>query len=670
MKHNIFILFVSLVSAVLVTSCSTTRRIADGEQLYTGISSIDYGECVRDSAFYVMQEELEASIDLPPNGAFFGSSRYRTPLQLRLWIWNAFSGGTNGVSKWITKSFGKAPILISKVKPEVRAKVAETVLHAHGYMHGTVRVDKIVKKNPKKCKLKYTVDPGILFRVDSMKYLDFPPVADSLIEATLPSSLVSKGSPFSVYALDSERSRLAKLFRNNGLYFYQPGFTTYYADTLSRIGGVDLHPQMMGGLLPKVTKKWYIGKMHVDLMLNENDRPSNLADCGDFTMKFSGRKPKLRPSLIANNMEMHEGELYSYKNYSASSENLNSLGLFSITNFNFVPRDTTEDCNILDVKLQLMFEKRYDFSAELNYTTKTNGCTGPGVNLGLTKRNALHGGEKLSFNLKGAYEWQTKNRMKGSSQNVDSYEYGADVTLELPGLISPVYNKKHFYKAPSTTIKISSEVLNRAQFFKMHSVSGELTYKFQTSPRSKHEFSPLVIDYNYLKNTTAKFDSISAENPALYISMRNQFIPKLHYKYQYMSDARLHSPIKFEVSVTESGNLLSAGYAAFGKDWNKKDKQMFENPYAQFLKVRADFTKTWALGRKSHLVGNISGGVIYSYGNSTTAPYSEQFYVCCWHRPRRTARCRGPWCCCRTNRLRRQRYCPRDETSCPVPTSW
>ena len=626
MKYKISVI---LVFAVLfLTSCSTTRRIPEGEQLYTGISSIDYGDCKQDSAFFVMQEELEASIDLPPNGAFLGSSKYRTPLQFRLWIWNAFSGGSNGISKWITKTFGKEPVLISRVKPDVRAKVAETVLHSHGYMHGTVQVEKHVGRNKKKCKLKYIVDPGILFTVDSMEYVGFPTFTDSLLEATKPSAIVGEGKPFSVPALDGERTRLAKLFRNNGFYYYQPGFTTYYADTLSRVGGVHLRLKMMDGLPENVTKRWRFGKLHVDMFRTENDKPVKTMDCGDFTLSYSGKKPKLRPSLISGFMEMHEGDMFSYDKYTETLEHLNNLGLFSMTNFQFVPRDTTSQCDVLDTRLQLVFEKQYDFSAELNYTTKTNGCTGPGIKLGLTKRNAFHGGEKLSFNINGSYEWQTKNRINGSNaSNVNSYEYGYDISLELPGLISPVYNRKHFYKTPSTTVKVSSQVLNRAQFFKMHTVSGELTYKFQTSPTIKHEFSPLIIDYNYLKETTAKFDSISAENPALYISMRNQFVPKLHYNFQYTSDPKLKNPVRLEVSVTEAGNILSAGYAAFGKGWNEKDKEMFKNPYAQFLKIRADFTKTWALGRKSQLVGNLSGGVIYSYGNSTTAPYSEQFYV-------------------------------------------
>ncbi len=626
MKHHVTVILV--LAAVLMASCSTTRRIPEGEQLYTGISSIDYGDCVRDSSFYAMQEELEASVDLPPNGAVLGSSKYRTPFQLRLWIWNAFSGGKNGISKWITKSFGKEPVLISKVKPEVRAKVAETVLHAHGYMHGTVKAIKQEKKNSKKCKIKYEVRPGILFTIDSMEYVGFTEDTDSMIRATRGSALVDSGKPFSVMALDGERTRLAKLFRNNGYYYYQPAFTTYYADTLSRIGGVHLRMQMVKGLPDNAVRQWNLGKMHVDLMRHENDRPANVMDCGDFTMSYSGKKPKLRPSVIRDNLDMHEGDRFSSDSYSSSSEKLNSLGIFGITNFSFSPRDTTAECSVLDTHLQLLLEKPYDFSAELNYTAKTNGCTGPGVKLGITKRNAFKGAEELSFNVKGSYEWQTKNRINGGGgSDVNSYEYGADVTLQIPRFVSPLFRNAKFHTTPSTTFKVSLDILNRAQFFKIHTVSGELTYKFQTSPQITHEFSPLIIDYNYLKETTAKFDSISAANPALYISMRNQFVPKLHYKFQYISEKHLKNPIKLEVAVTEAGNLLSTGYMAFGKGWGDKDKELFKNPYAQFFKLRADFTKTWSLGRKSKLVGNLSGGVIYSYGNSTTAPYSEQFYV-------------------------------------------
>ena len=54
---------------------------------------------------------------------------------------------------------------------------------------------------------------------------------------------------------------------------------------------------------------------------------------------------------------------------------------------------------------------------------------------------------------------------------------------------------------------------------------------------------------------------------------------------------------------------------------------MFANPYAQFLKIETDVSKTWHVGLTSQLVAHADVGVIWSYGNSSAAPYSEQFYV-------------------------------------------
>ena len=54
---------------------------------------------------------------------------------------------------------------------------------------------------------------------------------------------------------------------------------------------------------------------------------------------------------------------------------------------------------------------------------------------------------------------------------------------------------------------------------------------------------------------------------------------------------------------------------------------MFGNPFAQFLKFTTEIRKSYRLGEKSRLATRFMAGVIHSYGNSSTAPYSEQFYI-------------------------------------------
>ena len=138
----------------------------------------------------------------------------------------------------MTNSFGKAPILMSNVNPDLRATVAQSALHAHGYFRGTVSATEVDCKNPKKAKVSYHVTPGHLFTLDSIKYEHFPPEAQALIDSTAEESLLSKDAPFDISTLDGERNRITNLFRDNGYYYYQPGYASYLADTLAVPGKV------------------------------------------------------------------------------------------------------------------------------------------------------------------------------------------------------------------------------------------------------------------------------------------------------------------------------------------------------------------------------------------------------------------------------------------------
>ena len=82
-----------------------------------------------------------------------------------------------------------------------------------------------------------------------------------------------------------------------------------------------------------------------------------------------------------------------------------------------------------------------------------------------------------------------------------------------------------------------------------------------------------------------------------------------------------------EVSATSSGNITSLAFAAFGEKWNKKDKNLFNNPYAQFLKLTTEIRQLYRINSKNHIATRFMAGIIKSYGNSSYAPYSEQFYI-------------------------------------------
>lgn len=625
----------AVAAATIFASCSTTKNLREGEQLFIGLEKIEYTNFAEDSIgkteaehFSTTKEEVESSLATAPNGALFGSSYYRTPFPYGLWIWNAFSGSKNNIAKWITKTFGKAPVLMRQVNPELRASVAQSVLQNHGYLNGKVSYKVIEQKNPKKAKIGYTVDFGRLFTVDTLEYIDFPDAADSLINLSKDETLLKPGAPLDAAVMDAERTRLSNIFRNNGYYFYQPSFASYLADTIAEPGKAKLRLQLAANLPSVVKRKWHIGKIRINLRKQFMEELKDSFSHRYFAVKFNGKRPPIRPRIILADLKLRPRQLFNYDKYIESANKINGSGLFSSAEFTFTPRDTTGRSDTLDVDLTCTFGKPYDFYIETNYRNKINGRHGPELVIGFTKRNAFRGGEKLDVNLHGSYEWEQGGNVNGSGGNMNSYEYGLDASIEFPRLVVPFLKfRRRFFTTPSTHAKVGMNVLNRPNYFRMHTFSAEWTYTWQRSDKWRHEFSPLTLKYQKLNRTTMKFDSILYANPYLQTSMQDVFIPKIHYTLTYSSKMRSRNPLVWETTLTESGNILSLGYMAAGNKWGEKNKQLFENPYAQFVKLETDISKTWRLGEKSELVAHANAGVIYSYGNSESAPYSEQFYV-------------------------------------------
>ena len=622
-----------LAAIVALAACSTTSNLPEGEMLYTGMKKTEYAVADSDAYFDGVKEEVEAALACKPNGALLGSPYYRSPLQLKLAVYNKYAKSEKKFGRWMRRKFGTPPVLLSQVAPETRALVAKNLLRANGYFNAEVAYGIIPQKNPLKAKLSYIVTPGKLYTIDTVKYVGYPAFADSLIRATVAESGLKPGGPFTTAALDAERARLTTLFRNNGYYFYSSGYSVFLADSVSNPGKVEVRVQPAEGIPDAARRKWYLGKLRVNLRRTMGEQLTDSFVHRYLSIYFAGRsvgkKIPIRPGAVLRDVKLRPRQPFSQEAYLESSNNVNSLGMFSLADFSFAPRDTSATCDTLDMTLNCVLDKPYDGSIEANYTLKSNDRTGPGLVFGLTKRNAFRGAEKLEVNLRGSYEWQTGKKVDGNSSKINSYEYGADVSIEYPRLETPfkLFRRHRFASTPSTLFSLSGNVLNRADYFKMLTVTGAVTYKFQTSANSMHELSPFLLDYTMLNRTTAAFDSIMDANPAIYVSMRNQFVPKIKYTYTYTSPAGYRNPVAWELSLTEAGNVVALGYMAAGKKFNAKEKDLFGNPFAQFLKVNTSLRKTWSLGQKSQLVGHVAAGVLWAYGNSSRGPYGEQFYV-------------------------------------------
>ena len=129
---------------------------------------------------------------------------------------------------------------MSSVNPEMRSQIALNTLRNYGYFNGRVNYEVQTAKNPKKAKIAYHILPGEPYCYDTIRYERFTPDLDSLIRHKPWESPLQQGKCFSAQSLVAEQSRLERLFRENGYYYYTGSNITFLADTLMRQHHVQL----------------------------------------------------------------------------------------------------------------------------------------------------------------------------------------------------------------------------------------------------------------------------------------------------------------------------------------------------------------------------------------------------------------------------------------------
>lgn len=675
-----------LIALNALQACSTTDHLPDGETLYTGIADISYSgtpqahrkagtdsvgvitsignavEAVGDvlsgkgtspsdnapqasvlsseekkairakakadgKAFETAREEVDAVLAYAPNGAIFGSSSLKSPFPVGLWVYNAFVGRQQGLGKWVFKNFATTPVFISTVNPEVRARVATNTLHNYGYFSGRVTAEVVPQSNPRKAKVNYHVYAGPLHRLDSIAYLNFPPRADSLLRATSYQRMLHKGDAFSVVNLAAEQTRIEKLFRENGYYYYTSAYTTYRADTLIHKNRVQLRVAPATDRPARVRHQWFMGHTYVNVRRSETEVLDSKLQRRNYTYVYGGSKIPLRANIWRRAITHRQGTLFRLSESESTLEKLGAMGVFSQLDVQYVPRDTTSGCDTLDVYVSAMVDKLYDSSFEMNATMKSNQQVGPGVSYSIAKRNAFRGGETVSFKVFGSYEWQTNAGNGGGNSLMNSYELGTELSLEFPRFIFPGLGRKRMRLPAKTTFALNADWRNRASFFQIASFGASIKYRWQRFSTSVHEITAFGLDYDKMIHKTATFDSIMTANPALYVSMRNQFIPSASYTFTYASSSRHRNPVWLQLSVKEAGNVVSGIYATAGKKFSTKDKDLFGSPFAQYIRATAEFHETFRINSRMNIATRLFAGAVYSYGNSTHAPYADQFYV-------------------------------------------
>lgn len=622
-------LLLTAMAALVMTGCSTTSKLEEGEMLYNGMK-LDLHPVAGEKLPGEMVSDMKKAVNVKPNNPLpFISPYMRSPFPVGLWVYNHMSDSAGGLKGWIYRKLVEQPVLVADARPDTRVKMLESILDDNGYFGSKATFSIQSGKNPKKGKIVYDIDVPRPYLIDSIEYINDGTKLGHLIDTiSKRSRYLRKGERFCVDSLISVRTKIANTLRNIGYYYFRPEYIEYLADTLITRHAVALRVTLAENVPDIARLQYRVGNVVTYVTRRSTRNPGtpdtifSSPDRGDVIVY---RPAKLRKNLIPSCVTFRKGRIFSVWNMDRTQERLSRLGIFSNIQMQAVPADTSASNPTLDLFINCQFDRPMEATLEANLAYKSNSYLGPGLIFGVTNNNTFGGAEKLSLTFNANYEWQT-GRNRGSVFN--SYEFGVTGSLAFPRLLAPKFLKRTENELNWTTVSLGVDLMNRPHYFKMADFHVGLSYEWHPTRHVLNQLTLFKLTYNKLMHTTPEFDAVMEANPAVALSFQSQYIPQLSYTYtldKFLERDKING-INFTATLTEAGNVFDGIYSLCGV---KGEKRLFGTPFSQFVKGQAQlvYSRRLIKGTDQWLVSRVLIGAAHAYGNSKVVPYSEQFYI-------------------------------------------
>lgn len=617
------------MAAILLSGCSTTGKLTDGELLYNGQKThLKAPEGVKIPGD--LASSITDAVNVRPNNPWPLISPYRrSPFPFGLWLYNKYSPESKGIEGWMYRKWSNPPVLVTDVRPELRVKMIEQILSNNGYF-GSKASYAIEEnsRNHKKAEIIYDIQATVPSRLDTILPInrDTIPACRFIDSMLYLQPYLRRGEIFCVDSLQSVRVAIANRMRNRGYYYFRPEFLEFLADTFMVPGSVVLKADLAANTPDLALKPFTVGNVYTTLQRRSKRNPGTPDTISTSRGELIVMQPqKIRPNMIPSCITFRKGRLFSVRAMDNTQTRLSRLGIFQNVQIQPIPIDTSASNPVMDVYITCRYDMPIEASAELNASSKSNSYIGPGLALNLTHHNLFGGAEKLNIKLTGSYEWQTG---RDRSSVFNSYELGLSTSLAFPRLLAPKFIRRTNRDINWTTITLAGNVLNRPHYFMLADYEMGIQYEWRATRNTLHQFTPLKIAYNKLIRTTAAFDSVMAMNPAVAQSFESRYIPQLNYTYtldKWLERERING-ITFSATAVEAGNIFWGAYELAG---HRGEKRLFGTPFSQFVKgqLQLIYNRRLIRGSDQWLVSRILVGAEHAYGNSTQVPYSEQFYI-------------------------------------------
>ncbi len=576
-----YCLLLLAVAPLAVSSCSSTKVLADGEYRLASTKVKTEGD------LSVGDTKVESYI------------RQKAGWNPMVYVYNLSTKSGRGLWSKTMRKIGSAPVVYNEDLVGLSVENMERHLEYLGYYDSKVVPE--IDINGRIVKVTYKIIPGKRIVINKIKY-ELPKrgeFAEDFGKDSL-NITVRKGDYLSEAALEKESARSAAFFRKIGYYGFNKNYYFFEADTIGKEGKADLtmrineYTRNEAPSSAKPLVKYHFGEVNI----------------------FHPESFKIREKVLRNLNKIVPGEPYNEDVVNSTYTRLSSLNVLSTVN---VELSGNED-NTVDCDINISPAKMRGIKLNLEGSSNAIGLLGISPEVSFFNRNLFHGGEQLNLGFMGNFQFKPRS-------DIRSTEFGVSAGVIFPKfLLLP----DRLFKGiiPKTEINASFNYQDRPEY-RRSILSTSFGY-IGSRGRLYYQLYPVQLSIVQISNMTEEFRSKLMTNPFMYYSYEEHSNLGLGGTLYYTTDASVnpqHSYFYTRFQFSTSGNLLSAF-----KPWLNTDSEgrglVLGNPYAQYVRGELTLGRTWKFGKNDSfgIATRLLAGAGYAYGNSSALPFEQHFY--------------------------------------------
>ncbi|HZZ75940.1 MAG TPA: BamA/TamA family outer membrane protein [Puia sp.] len=621
MNHIIIRMAFLFCLPVMFYSCSETSSLEEGQYLYAGAKvKIKADPRLSRKTRNAIKPELEGLLRPKPNGSFLG-------IKVKLLLYNMAGKPTGkGLRYFIREKLGEPPVIAQYSVMEKNRAVLQNRLENRGFFKDTVILDTIYKG--RKLSAVYTAVVGKQYTIRNVVYPTPLDSADTLtkdIHAMYRRSLLKKGDPYDLDVLKNERVRIDTRLKQKGFYYFNPDNLLFRVDSAVGDHKVDISLLVKKSASPEAHNIYRIGEVVVyadyDVHVDTSMDVSSLPKYQGYTIVDPNHM--FKPKIFARTLIFKPGDVYNRKDHDLTLNRLISLGVYKFVKIRFDETDTAK--RLLNAYYYLTPTERKSIRFEVSGLTQSDNANGGQVSVNWRDRNTFRGAELLTNT---AYIGFLRQNL-GKGQYTNTFKFGDDISLYLPGIIGPIQFQTNSGFVPKTKFSLGYEYFQQSQEYTLNSFKASAGYVWKESITKEHTLdvfrvnlvNPTHIDSNYQKQLDT--------NIVLARSLERTFIIGPVYNFNFNSNLRPNrnkNNFYFNGNIDWSSNIIGV---ATGANVQKDgvQKKIFNVPFSQYIRGEIDFRHYLSFTKTTILASRLTGGVGYAWGNSSTMPFVKEFFA-------------------------------------------